>query len=268
LLFFIGFIALGVALLWFIPIMYDVWQTNRWRRTQQTSLLSILIGAVAGGTEQPAPRRRLPLGRRPANPTAEIAHDPSNPAGQTGADGQAGNGTPRTFSVEEIRQIVSAVDRAPRGAAGLTQSLIALVVVTLVGVALVASLVTTSQDGGDLRMTIITSLVSILATIAGFYFGARTAQASTEQATQPPPATARPSGNTQSGSSGPQPLPSATGGVQPSSSATGGAQPSSTGTGGADPSSTGTGGAEPSSTATGGADPSSAGTTTVVPPPA
>jgi hypothetical protein len=90
------------------------------------------------------------------------------------------------LSAEEVRQLVSAMDRPPRGASGLTQSLIALTIVTLVGVALIATLVSTANDSSDLRKTIITSLLSILAAISGFYFGARTAQTSTEQATKPP----------------------------------------------------------------------------------
>jgi hypothetical protein len=94
------------------------------------------------------------------------------------------------LSVEEVRQLVSAMDRPPRGTSGLTQSLLALTIVTLVGVAMVATLVSTGGDWIDQRKTIITSLLSITATITGFYFGARTAQTSNEQATKPPEASA------------------------------------------------------------------------------
>ena len=94
------------------------------------------------------------------------------------------------LSVEEVRQLVSAMDRPPRGTSGLTQSLLALTIVTLVGVAMVATLVSTGGDSIDQRKTIITSLLSITATITGFYFGARTAQTSNEQATKPPEASA------------------------------------------------------------------------------
>jgi hypothetical protein len=90
------------------------------------------------------------------------------------------------LSVEEIRQIVSAVDTPPRGAQGLTQSLLGLIIATFVGVALIATLVATAEDSSDLRKTIVTALLSILATVAGFYFGARTAQTAAEQATHPP----------------------------------------------------------------------------------
>jgi trimeric autotransporter adhesin len=50
-----------------------------------------------------------------------------------------------------------------------------------------------------LRKTIITALLSILGTIAGFYFGARTAQISSEQATRPPSPTGGPATGQQSG---------------------------------------------------------------------
>lgn len=98
------------------------------------------------------------------------------------AAAREGNG----LSVEEVRQLVSAMDRPPRGASGLTSSLLALLIVFLVGVALFASLLSRDAASGDLRKTIITSLLAVLASISGFYFGARTAQTSTEQATKPP----------------------------------------------------------------------------------
>jgi uncharacterized membrane protein YgcG len=128
-------------MLWFIPVFFDVWQTNKWRSVHQTKVLQTLIDSTA-------------------------------------SDG--------SLTVEDIRQLVSAMDQSPRGAAGLTQSLLALIIASLVAVALVTALVSTATDSGDLRKTIVTSLLSILATVSGFYFGARTAQTSTEQATKPP----------------------------------------------------------------------------------
>lgn len=138
-LIFIAGIALGAALLWFLPLVYDVYQTNRWRRKEQKAVLSDLVKNSA-----------------------------------------------TKLTVEEIRQLVSAMDQPPRGASGLTQSLLALVIASLVGIALATTLVSTATDSPDLRKTIVTALLSILATIAGFYYGARTAQTSTEQATHPP----------------------------------------------------------------------------------
>jgi hypothetical protein len=96
------------------------------------------------------------------------------------------------LSVEDVRQLVSAMDRSPRGVNGLTSSLLALLIATLVGVAMLVSLFASNGDAGDLRKTIVTSLLAVLATISGFYFGARTAQTSTEQATKPPEARSGP----------------------------------------------------------------------------
>jgi hypothetical protein len=137
-LWFIGVLALVVALLWAVPLIYDTREANRWRREHQVAILNAMI--------KKAPR----------------------------------------LSVEEIRQIVSAIDTQPRGTQGLTQSLLGLIVATFVGVAMIATLVSTAADSSDLRKTIVTALLSILATIAGFYFGARTAQTAAEQATRPP----------------------------------------------------------------------------------
>lgn len=141
-LWWISGLALFLALLWFIPIVLDNRQANRWRARRQAELIDKMVDAAA--------RER--------------------------------NG----LSVEEVRQLVSALDRPPRGASGLTSSLLALLIVFLVGIALFASLLSRGSDSTDLRKTIITSLLAVLASISGFYFGARTAQTSTEQATKPP----------------------------------------------------------------------------------
>lgn len=137
-LWFVGIVAAVVALLWALPLLFDVWKANEWRAGKQHDLLKDLIAK------------------------------------------------PEKATVEEIRQLVSALDTQPRGTHGLTRSLLGLILMTFVGVALLATLVSTAEDSDDLRKTIITSLLSVLATIAGFYFGARTAQSSTEQATHPP----------------------------------------------------------------------------------
>ncbi|MFE9689216.1 hypothetical protein [Micromonospora sp. NPDC005806] len=138
-LWFIGLVTGAVALLWIIPLMYDTWQANKWRKDHQGKLLRTMIDGAG------------------------------------------------TLTVEEIRQIVSAMNAPARGTLGLTQTLLGLIISTFVGVAMISTLVSTAADSSDLRKTLVTALLSILATIAGFYFGARTAQTSTEQATRPPP---------------------------------------------------------------------------------
>src|SRR5712691_7313113 len=75
------------------------------------------------------------------------------------------------------------------GTTGLTRALIALTVLTAIGIALVLTLTSGASDAGDLRKTIITSFLSILATIAGFYFGSKVAQ---ESAEKPPTPAGRP----------------------------------------------------------------------------
>jgi hypothetical protein len=137
-LWFIGIVAGIVALLWAVPLFYDTWEANRWRRDRQALLIESMIKRV----ERP--------------------------------------------SVEEIRQMASAIDTQPRGARGLTQSLLSLIIATFIGVALIATLVSTATDSGEVRKTIVTALLSILATISGFYFGARTSENATEQARRPP----------------------------------------------------------------------------------
>ena len=88
------------------------------------------------------------------------------------------DGTP--MSPDELA-LASAFERPPAGTEGLTRTLLALLVLSLVGLALATVLVSVDTD---LRNTIVTALLSILAAIAGFYFGSRTAQTSAEQATR------------------------------------------------------------------------------------
>jgi len=83
---------------------------------------------------------------------------------------------------EGYAKIVGGQETNQQDGQGLTTTLLALATLTLVGLALVVVLVSSSTDAIDLRKTIITALVSILASISGFYFGARTAQTSARQA--------------------------------------------------------------------------------------
>ncbi|HEY5835741.1 hypothetical protein [Streptomyces sp.] len=72
--------------------------------------------------------------------------------------------------------------REPRGVRGLTRSIIAVLILALVGFALAVAMLSSGGDAGDLRKTIVTSLMTVLATVAGFYFGSLGAQNSAEDA--------------------------------------------------------------------------------------
>jgi succinate dehydrogenase hydrophobic anchor subunit len=72
--------------------------------------------------------------------------------------------------------------REPRGVRGLTRSVIAVLILALVGFALAVAMLSSGADSGDLRKTIVTSLMTVLATVAGFYFGSLGAQNSAEDA--------------------------------------------------------------------------------------
>jgi IPT/TIG domain len=64
-----------------------------------------------------------------------------------------------------------------RGASrGATRAAIALMIITLAALALAATLISGAPDAPSLRNTIISALLAVLATVAGFYFGAKTAE--------------------------------------------------------------------------------------------
>jgi hypothetical protein len=77
-------------------------------------------------------------------------------------------------SSDDLVKLMRAMRQPPVGMRGLYRALMAFVILTVVAIALTALLLSGSPDAGDLRKTVITALLSILGTIVGFYFGART----------------------------------------------------------------------------------------------
>jgi hypothetical protein len=81
----------------------------------------------------------------------------------------------------ELKEILAAAAKPPAGLVGLARALMAFTILSIVGVALFALLMANSADAGDLRQTLLASLTSVLATIIGFYFGARTSAPDTNE---------------------------------------------------------------------------------------
>src|SRR5262245_52203215 len=80
------------------------------------------------------------------------------------------------LSEDQKGELVKAATKRFEATTGLARALMAFAVISILSVALVAVLLSDASDADDLRKTIITALVSILGTIVGFYFGARTAE--------------------------------------------------------------------------------------------
>jgi len=79
------------------------------------------------------------------------------------------------LSAKDLASLTSALRTQPRSTRGLTRTTIALVLITLVGIALTALLVGNGNNASDLLKTVVTALTTVLTTVIGFYFGAKTA---------------------------------------------------------------------------------------------
>ena len=78
---------------------------------------------------------------------------------------------------DELKTLLNSnfVPASPTGLTGLSRGLMAMMIATAIGIALVALIaVGTSPDG--LIKTIVTTLLAAFTTVVGFYFGARTAE--------------------------------------------------------------------------------------------
>jgi hypothetical protein len=114
--------------------------------------------------------------------------------------------TKNGLSISELRELLGTIGEPATGQRGLARALMAFTIITVVGVALVALLLSSSGDASDLRKTVITSLLTLLGTIVGFYFGTRAAETASD-ATAPAP--------TRPGSESTPPAPVAENGAAP-----------------------------------------------------
>jgi hypothetical protein len=94
------------------------------------------------------------------------------------------------LKLNELRELLGTIGEPATGQKGLARALMAFTIITVIGVALVALLLSGSADSGDLRKTVITSLLTLLGTIVGFYYGTRAAETSGEQPAPAPTAAA------------------------------------------------------------------------------
>jgi hypothetical protein len=96
------------------------------------------------------------------------------------------------LKITELRELLATIGEPATGQRGLARALMAFSIITVVGVALAALLLSSAGDASDLRKTVITSLLTLLGTIVGFYFGTRAAESGAERAPEEPtPPTAR-----------------------------------------------------------------------------
>jgi hypothetical protein len=79
-------------------------------------------------------------------------------------------------SLAELRLLLPQISKPPRGFPGLTRSLFAFTVLTIIAVSQLGLTFFDIAGAEDLRKTIVTSLLSVFASITGFYFGQRGAQ--------------------------------------------------------------------------------------------
>src|SRR5262249_13851236 len=86
------------------------------------------------------------------------------------------------ISIDKMKEVMKLLDRSPSGMKGLARALMAFSIITIVAFALVGVFVSKNPDASDLSKTIIASLLSVLATIIGFYFGSRTSEWAQEAA--------------------------------------------------------------------------------------
>jgi hypothetical protein len=86
----------------------------------------------------------------------------------------------QALTAEEFRRLMAPVTELQAHQSTLDRSLLAFTIVTLFSLVIGAVLISSSADAADLRKTSVAALLNGLATIIGFFFGARTAEARSE----------------------------------------------------------------------------------------
>ena len=103
------------------------------------------------------------------------------------------------LTLDELKAFLPLVVRPPEGMRGLARVLLAFLITSLVAVLTLALLFSPAPGVFEVVKQIVTGLLGVLATLIGFYFGARTAEGASATAT---PSTASPESG--SGGSAPQ----------------------------------------------------------------
>jgi hypothetical protein len=126
---------------------------------------------------------------------------------QDAAQGEGG------LTMEELTTIAPLISLPVVGIRGLARALMALTILSIVGVMSFSILVWSGPGGGELVKQVVTGLLGVLGTVVGFYFGTRSAAEGNTAASQPP---SKPSAPTPTrGQPGSPPPPSSGLGAEP-----------------------------------------------------
>jgi hypothetical protein len=91
------------------------------------------------------------------------------------------------LTMEELSAFLRTATRPPEGIRGLARVLLAFLVMSIVAVITLALLFSSAPGVFDVIKQIVTALLGVLATIIGFYFGARTAEGASAGSAAPSP---------------------------------------------------------------------------------
>lgn len=87
------------------------------------------------------------------------------------------------LTLDELKAFLPLIVRPPEGMRGLARVLLAFLITSLVAVLALALLFSPAAGVFDVVKQIVTGLLGVLATLIGFYFGARTAESASANAT-------------------------------------------------------------------------------------